>query len=107
MQHYQTNVFHCRYLYFANGGTAPRIVRARLDGSERVDFVTSTKERPVTAPYGLAIDYLTDELYWCDKNDNTIERVTLAGQRFLVMSSNLTDCTSLAVFRDRVYWADV
>ncbi|CAL1537092.1 unnamed protein product [Lymnaea stagnalis] len=95
------------YLYFANGGVSPKIVRTRLDGSERVDFVSSTDAQPVKAPFGLAIDFDTDDLYWCDKDLDFIERVTPSGQRFSVVTHNLTDCMSVAVHKDRLYWADL
>ena len=93
-------------MYFADGGSNPKIVRARLDGSQREDFVFSTKERPVKAPYGLAIDYETNDLYWCDKDLDIIERVSPTGERHVVLPNNLTDCMSMDVHGDYIYWAD-
>lgn len=61
----------------------------------------------MTAPYGLAIDYETDDLYWCDKNQNIIERVTPAGVRATVLATGISGCMSLTVFRDQIFWADV
>ncbi|XP_012944048.1 low-density lipoprotein receptor-related protein 1 [Aplysia californica] len=94
------------YMYFADRGSYPRIVRARLDGSEREDFVVSTEDMPVKSPYGLAVDYETDDLFWCDKDLNKIERVSPAGERHTLLAINLTDCMSLAVYGDDVYYAD-
>ncbi|KAH9498800.1 Exosome complex protein, partial [Bulinus truncatus] len=95
------------FLYFVNGGTNPRIVRARLDGSERTDFVTSTEKMSLKLPYGLALDHETSDLYWCDKGRDVIEKVNHNGERSEVVNANLTDCVSVAVHGERIYWADV
>ncbi|XP_059139258.1 prolow-density lipoprotein receptor-related protein 1-like [Physella acuta] len=94
------------YLYFANGVNNPSIIRARLDGSERKNFVISTQAMPLKAPDGLAVDYETDDLYWCDKGTDMIEKVTPTGERFQVLKTNLTDCMSVAVHNDKLFWAD-
>ncbi|XP_055870134.1 low-density lipoprotein receptor-related protein 1-like isoform X4 [Biomphalaria glabrata] len=97
------------FLYFVNGVKDPRIVRARLDGSGRIDFVNSmnSTDRQIKGPTGLALDYETGDLYWCDKDRDVIEKVTESGVRSLVVTTNLTDCSSLAVHREKLYWADI
>ena len=55
-----------RYMYWADSGHAPRIERARLDGSERVIIANGSIARPC----GLTIDYSEGDmghLYWCDQ----------------------------------------
>ncbi|GFO20808.1 LOW QUALITY PROTEIN: low-density lipoprotein receptor-related protein 1 [Plakobranchus ocellatus] len=94
------------YLYFATGGMTPKIIRARLDGSERVDFVIATKEHHMISPFGLALDGLTGDLYWCDKVLGSIDRVSPKGERFTLLQHGLVDCTGLAVYGENVYWAD-
>lgn len=112
------------YLFFSDWGSSPRIVRTRLDGSERIDFVSPhsptdngpsgrtgelrlKKDQGIQAPYGLAIDYEENMLYWCDKTLDLIERVNISsGERKVIISSNLTDCVSVDVHGDYIYWAD-
>ena len=92
-----------RYLFFVNGGSKPKIVRARMDGSERMDFVLSTAEHPLISPNGLALDKQTGDLYWCDK---VIEKVSHDGVRETLLEEGLHDCTGLAIHEDNIYWAD-
>ena len=111
------------YLFFSDWGSSPRIVRTRLDGSERIDFVSPVatsdpdpsgrtgdlwlKNQSIKAPYGLAIDYEENMLYWCDNKLNLIERVNISSmERKVIISTNLTDCQSVDVHGDYVYWAD-
>lgn len=61
---------------------------------------------PLKAPDGLAVDYETNDLYWCDKVTDVIEKVTPTGERFQVLKTNLTDCVSVAVHEDKLFWAD-
>jgi hypothetical protein len=117
-------LFSFSYLFFSDWGSTPKIVRTRLDGSERVDLVTQTSatadrtddlqlnsSQSISAPYGLAIDYEEDMLYWCDKNLDIIERVNItSGERKVIVSTrqtSITDCVSLDVFGDHIYWADM
>ncbi|XP_076445601.1 prolow-density lipoprotein receptor-related protein 1-like [Babylonia areolata] len=113
------------YLFFSDWGTYPRIVQTRLDGSERVDFIAPMptidiapsgrtvdlhlqKAQGISAPYGLAIDYEEDMLYWCDKALDIIERVNISSrEREVIIKTNLTDCVAVSVFGDHIYWADM
>ncbi|KAL8579462.1 hypothetical protein ACOMHN_026827 [Nucella lapillus] len=112
------------YLFFSDWGSYPRIVRTRLDGSERIDFIAPKpvsdvvpsgrtknlqlqKKQGISTPYGLAIDYEENVLYWCDKSLDIIERVNISSHhRQVIVSTNLTDCVALTVFGEHVYWAD-
>lgn len=65
------------------------------------------QNQSIKAPYGLAIDYEENMLYWCDNKLNLIERVNiLSMERKVILSTNLTDCQSVDVHGDYVYWAD-
>ncbi|XP_070183011.1 low-density lipoprotein receptor-related protein 1-like [Littorina saxatilis] len=107
------------YLFFSDWGAYPRIVMARLDGSKRTDLVapsdnaTRSKEmrmnnnQGIKAPYGLAVDQMENMLYWCDKDLDIIERVNLTSrERRIILSTNLTDCVSVDVYGEHIYWAD-
>ena len=99
-------------MYFADGGSTPCIVRARLDGSERINFVSNITGKEVKSPYGVAVDHETGTLWWCDKDLDIIEMVQMDGTRTKVPldqvadGPGLTDCMSLAVYGEYVYWAD-
>ena len=62
--------------------------------------------RGIDAPYGLAVDYSEDYLYWCDRNLDIIERVSIVSGLRTVISTDLTDCVAIDVFEGFVYWAD-
>lgn len=90
-------------MYWSDWGINPRIERARLDGSEREIFLNTS----IQAAYGMDIDYENNLLYWCDQRLNKIERVNLDTRERKVIMTNLTDCVSLSVLGDYVYFADL
>jgi len=92
----------CRYMYWAECGLFPSIQRARLDGSGRDTFINSS----IRAPYGLAIDYTTDSLYWCDQRLDKIVRVSLETSMSTVVVTNVTDCVGVAIVDQHLYWID-
>jgi hypothetical protein len=95
----------CRYMYWADTGAKPAIERARMDGSER-QLLVNDSIRQVT---GLSLDFATNSLYWCDQKDGKIERLELDASltRTVVRDANISQCSSLAVHGDYLYWIDV
>ncbi|KAL3854930.1 hypothetical protein ACJMK2_014165, partial [Sinanodonta woodiana] len=90
--------------FWADWGSEPKIEKACLDGSNRTVFVSKIN---ITTPYGLTIDYETNMLYWCDKSLDIIEKVDIStGDRSLIVHGNITDCMSMTVFKDYIYWID-
>ena len=63
-------------MFWTDWGRYPKIERANLDGSDRVAIVTHN----LTYPNGLAIDYESNRLYWCDAGTNVIEHSDFYGQ---------------------------
>ena len=63
-------------MFWTDWGNYPKIERANLDGSERVAIVTYN----LTYPNGLAIDYESSLLYWCDAGTNVIEYSDFNGE---------------------------
>jgi hypothetical protein len=61
-------------MFWSDIGAVNRIERARLDGTERSNFI----DRDLDSPLGLTIDYVNDRLYWVDKYRKTIEFVDIA-----------------------------
>ena len=58
-----------RYLYWADYGQHPKIVRANLDGSNMVPIVTEN----IKLPSDMSIDIDTGDIYWTDLLRDTLE----------------------------------
>ena len=88
-----TSVYHCillytpaysciplhtpgRYMFWTDWGARPLIGRSALDGSGRIDLVT-TNLKYINA---LAIDFDTNTLYWADAYTDVIETSDLNGR---------------------------
>ena len=56
-------------MFWTDWGRYPKIERANLDGSDRIAIASEN----LTYPNGLAIDYESNLLYWCDAGTNVIE----------------------------------
>ena len=65
-----------RIMFWADWGDNPKIERANLDGSDRVAIVTTD----LGYPNGLALDYESNRLYWCDAKLDRIEYVDFDGR---------------------------
>ena len=65
-----------RYMFWTDWGARPLIGRSALDGSGRIDLVT-TRLKYINA---LAIDFDTDTLYWADAYTDVIETSDLNGR---------------------------
>ncbi|KAK6165881.1 hypothetical protein SNE40_022703 [Patella caerulea] len=90
------------YLYFVDDGVSPRIMQARLDGSELKPIINTD----ITKPTGLTIDYEKNNLYWCDQKRNELNQLNLKTNARRLITKNMTDCVSVTVFGDYIYWAD-
>ena len=74
-----------------------------LDGSNKRDLVTEN----IIWPNGLAVDQITDRVYWADSKLDVIESVDLdGGDRRTILTSHPKHPFSLAVFEDSLYWSD-
>lgn len=92
-------------MFWIDRGMKPKIERAYLDGSDRQVILNDTDK--LSQPTGLAIDYETDKLYFCDTSLDKLWKMDLNGRNLQVLVNNLTDCSSVTVFDDYVYWADI
>ena len=72
-----------------------------------ITVVISFSGPSISAPYGMAVDYEENMLYWCDKNLNFLERVDLTSYQRKIILRNMTDCVSVDVYKQHVYWADL
>lgn len=84
-------------------GPNPKIERSYMDGSERFIIVNDG----VYWPNGLALDFATDRIFWCDAKHHVIENSKLDGsERKKILSNNLPHPFALTIFEDNIFWTD-
>lgn len=94
------------YIYWTDWGSAPKIERAELDGSDRATLVSAPH---VHWPNGITVDYANKKLYWCDGYLSKIKMSNMDGsgiETVLYSSEVLRLPYSVTVFEDRMYWVD-
>ncbi|XP_038047205.1 low-density lipoprotein receptor-related protein 2-like isoform X2 [Patiria miniata] len=91
-----------RYLYWADYGQTPKIVRAFLDGSNRTELVTIG----ISLPRDIAVDVQTHDVFWVDTVTDVLEKIDWQGGNRQIIRSQLPNPRGLAVFSDSVYWVD-
>uniref|UniRef100_A0A914E267 EGF-like domain-containing protein n=1 Tax=Acrobeloides nanus TaxID=290746 RepID=A0A914E267_9BILA len=80
------------------------IERASMDGNDRMTIVNSSSST------GIALDIFHERVYWADRNTNTIASIDYNenDRRTILRSSTYIKYPfSLAIFEDKLYWADV
>ncbi len=95
----------CRWLYWTDWGSVPKIERAGMDGSHRQDIVT----HDIKWPNGLTLDLVGRQLYWLDARLQTISSCNFDGtNRRVVLYSDeyLLHPFSITTFEDYLYWTD-
>ncbi|KAK9511107.1 hypothetical protein O3M35_005737 [Rhynocoris fuscipes] len=81
----------------------PSIQRAFTSGYEKVSIIT----KDIRMPNGLALDYLTEKLYWGDARLDKIERCDYDGSNRVVLTKATPQHPfDLAVYGEYVYWTD-
>ena len=92
-------------MFWSDIGLVPKIEVANLNGSDRQVLVGSE----LFWPTGLAIDTVTDRLYWCGMKENEVETVFINGtDRRVILDSNqlkreFSEPYSIDVFGDYLY----
>ncbi|XP_054269003.1 low-density lipoprotein receptor-related protein 4 [Macrosteles quadrilineatus] len=77
-----------------------------LNLSRTADVISTN----LTAPYGLAVDWLADNIYWTDYGLRTLQVARLDGScRKTVVGTDLNEPRSVAVFPQRgfLFWTDL
>ncbi|XP_058492296.1 very low-density lipoprotein receptor isoform X1 [Solea solea] len=90
-------------MFWTDIGNVVKIERAGMDGSERKAVVNSS----LGWPGGIAVDVISDRVYWTDERLGAIGSVTLDGDDIRILQTReTTNPFSLAVFNDMLYWSD-
>lgn len=91
-----------RYLYWADQGQNPAIVRLNLDCSERKVLASDG----ISEPNDITIDPDSHYIYWVDSKADTISRVDPDGQKVETIQVGLAKAVGLAVLGQDMYWVD-
>ncbi|XP_077997711.1 prolow-density lipoprotein receptor-related protein 1-like [Glandiceps talaboti] len=110
------------YLYWtdwaedADAGPQAKIERAKMDGSDRIDFVTSTAGSEMLWPNGLTLDREGGKLYWCDAMYDKIEVINLdqSNRRTIasrqpgdgLQSVDIQHPFGLVFYKNYLYWSE-
>ncbi|CAJ1068342.1 low-density lipoprotein receptor-related protein 2-like isoform X2 [Xyrichtys novacula] len=90
-------------MFWTEIGNVVKIERAGMDGSERRAVVNSS----LGWPGGVAVDTISDRVYWTDERLRLIGSATLDGDDIQILQmKETTNPFSLAVFNDMLYWTD-
>lgn len=91
-----------RFLYWADQGQNPAIVRANLDCSERKVLASDG----ISEPSDITIDPDSHYVYWVDSKADSISRVDPDGQKVETIQVGLAKAVGLAVLGQDMYWVD-
>ncbi|OQV13656.1 Low-density lipoprotein receptor-related protein 1 [Hypsibius exemplaris] len=92
-----------RAIFFTQWGWEAKIERAWLDGSNRLEIVTTK----LAWPNALAIDFIHNRLYWIDTKLDRIESVKFDGlERRTSLHLPNAHTYGLAILGDRLYWSE-
>ncbi|XP_028331825.1 low-density lipoprotein receptor-related protein 2 [Gouania willdenowi] len=92
------------YLFWSDWYRPAVIMRSYTDGSNVVPLVNTT----LGYPYGLALDFMTDKLYWVDYLLDQIGVIYIGGndRQTFTNIGQITQPYALAVYSDFLYVAD-
>ena len=97
-----------RYMYIANLGSEPCLLRADMDGKNKVKILAAR----IGLPVSMHLDLDTNTLYWADAKFGTIESMELSESSIMnshriLIRSGLSHVMSLAIANNTVYWTDM
>ena len=77
-------------MFFTKWGvTSPMLERALLDGTERLKLV----DHKIVYPYGVAVDFPNQHVYWVDTYLDFVERVDYDGSNRRTVRKGVPVCT--------------
>ncbi|CAG9854879.1 unnamed protein product [Phyllotreta striolata] len=91
-------------MFWSQWGERAKIERANMDGTNRL-IIANTN---LTYPNGLAVDHLSNKIYWVDGGIGRIEFATLDGsnRKVLLGEGSVKHPFGLDIFGNYVYWTD-
>ncbi|CAF3898744.1 unnamed protein product [Rotaria sp. Silwood2] len=91
-----------RFLYWCDRGQRVRIGRSLLNG-ENITYLVTTQ---IIRPESIAIDFLTDDIYWSDSIRDTVESISWDGRNRRTISRNIPKAISLLIANSDLYIMD-
>lgn len=92
------------FLFYADWGTQPGIMRAGMDGANLQRIV---KMPEGDWPNGVAIDSVLDRVFWSEAKRHTLESARIDGSdRKIISMGNVGHPFSIALFEDTIFWSD-
>ena len=89
-------------MYWTSTGNNRIIERASMDGTNR-----SILHSSLGSPYGLTVDYSSQNLYWIDSSLDVLETSSVDGNnRKILTRANVVCPYGLAYFNQSLYWGD-
>ena len=94
-------------MYWTKGGSGDGdtrgVYKAEMDGTNVVKIVSS-----LDCPFGIAIDFASQRLFWTDFNENKVHSSNLDGTdvQLVVQLSSGTKPLGIAVTEDRLFWGN-
>ncbi|XP_059149656.1 putative vitellogenin receptor [Physella acuta] len=93
-----------RLMYWVESGHVPVVMRGSMDGKSSTTFMTSG----LVSPSSLFFDLTSKRLFWTDDILNDIQSIRFDGtDRQTVVRRKISTPSSLLIFEDRVFWANV
>ena len=100
MTYYTT---HSRWMYWTNYGAVDTIERASMDGTARGILHNDM----LRSPFGIALDYESQTLYWIDARLGYLESSRADGSNRSSLTGVLSPCAyGITYFEQTVYWGD-
>ncbi|XP_047119261.1 low-density lipoprotein receptor-related protein 1 [Schistocerca piceifrons] len=90
------------YMFFTIwGGSPAALERSLLDGSERTKLVT----HKIVYPYGVTVDYPTQQVYWVDTYLDVVERINYDGSNRVIVKRGppIQNAYGLTVFENSLF----
>ena len=95
------------FLFYADWGVQPGIMRAGMDGA---DVRRIVKMHEGDWPNGVAIDSVLERVFWSEAKHNTLESAKIdgSGRRIISMGKvrHGRHPFSIALFEDTIFWSD-
>lgn len=100
-----------RVLYIGLAGKSPRIIRADILGSDRLDIPIVDSD--ITRPVAMQLDELHQRLYWADASLETIESIDVDARSMttgirpntrIIHRRTMGAVTAFAVYHDSLLW---